>query len=59
MTWPLFCDFFIAPIATERYSALCFIVLLKKSLSFSNFSFFKLFLNADSILQSSEVVIVV
>ena len=51
MTCPLFCEFFMALIAKEFDSALCFLVLLKKSLSFSSFfSFCFWFLNAVSIL---------
>ena len=37
MTCPLFCDLFIALIAKQLYSALCFLVLLRRTLSFSSF----------------------
>ena len=51
MTCPLFCDLCIALIGKELYSALCFLVLLKKSLTFSSFfSSCFWFLNAVSIL---------
>ena len=48
--WTLFCELFIALIARERYSALCFLVLLKKLKVFLVF-LFNLFLNAVSILH--------
>ena len=47
MTCPLFCELFIALIAKELYSALCFLVLLKNSLNFSSF-FSNLFLAAKT-----------
>ena len=52
MTCALFCELFIALIAKERYSTLCFLVLLKKDIMFFQFSFSisSKFLNAISIL---------
>ena len=43
ITCPLFCEIFIALIAKEPYSALCFLVLIKNSFNFYRFF---LFLNA-------------
>ena len=49
ITCPLFCEFFIALIAKEPYSALCFLLLLKKTHLVFIVFLLNLFLNAVSI----------